>query len=653
MAGWPKLQAILGAISEAPRGVKQGLQVVCDALVLLFVSFAIPWLLGAPIRVLPFILDQQIFVVIYVPLGMAVLWSFQFYRVVLRRLDRSVTDVLVRAGLTLSVLAAAIFWDRTSMVKALALGLLTGAMSIGLISLSRLIALSLLKRLNGEGDSAAPILIYGAGRAGHALVDALQGDPNFTPAAFVDNDPSLRRLRVGPLTVHSSREITELRERYGTNRVVLAIPSLTRQRRREITEQLVDLGFEVLSIPSIADLMSGALEVSDLRKVDVTELLERDVVDLSQSRLHRWFDGKTVMITGAGGSIGSEVARQLARLNVARLVLFESSETALYAIHQELNDLQGGPTLEPVLGSITDRTRLDRVFASCPVDAVFHAAAFKHVPMVEANALAGIENNVLGTETVAEAVGQAGVKRMILVSTDKAVRPTSIMGATKRMAELAVSAAQERHRGTIYTLVRFGNVLGSSGSVVPLFERQIMAGGPVTVTHPDIIRYFMTIPEAAQLVITAGLLANGGEVFVLDMGEPVRILDLARRMIRLSGATIRDSDTPDGEIAITFTGLRPGEKLFEELLIGDETVETSDPKIFSAHEGHVSNAELAPMIATLDGAVRRADLDEALGVLREAVPGYDPSGCATDIAVVPINGPTGFTKPRVIPGGLS
>ncbi|MEM8840168.1 MAG: nucleoside-diphosphate sugar epimerase/dehydratase [Pseudomonadota bacterium] len=653
MASWPNIHAFVTAISEAPRGVKQGLQSVCDALILLFVSFAIPWLLGAPIRVLPFILDQQIFVAIYVPLGMAVLWAGQFYRVVLRRLDQSVFDMLIRAGLALSILAAAIYWDRTSMVKALALGLLTGAMSIGLISFSRLIALSFLKRVSARASSAVPILIYGAGRAGHALADALQGDQHFAPVAFVDNDPSLRRLRVGRLTVHASREITALRTRYDTNRVALAIPSLTRQRRREITEQLVDLGFEVLSVPSIADLMSGALEVSDLRKVDVAELLERDVVDLSESRLHRWFDGKTVMITGAGGSIGSEVVRQLARLKVARLILFDISETALYTIHQELSAAPDGPVLEPVLGSITDRARLDRVFANSGVDAVFHAAAFKHVPMVEANALAGIENNVLGTETLAEAAGAAGVKRMILVSTDKAVRPTSIMGATKRMAELAVSAAQQRHRGTIYTLVRFGNVLGSSGSVVPLFERQIMAGGPVTVTHPDIIRYFMTIPEAAQLVITAGLLANGGEVFVLDMGKPVRILDLARRMIRLSGATIRDSETPDGEIAITFIGLRPGEKLFEELLIDGDTVETADPKIFCAHERHLHDAELSPKIAALCDALNRADLDGALRVLSDAVPGYDPSAGATDIAVAAPDGPSGFPKPRVIPGGLT
>ncbi|MBY8974421.1 polysaccharide biosynthesis protein [Rhodobacteraceae bacterium NNCM2] len=654
LARWPQSAPILNSIGEAPRGIKQLLQASCDAFTLFFVSFAIPWLLGAPIRILPFITDQQIFVAIYVPLGMAILWLSQFYRVVLRRLDRSFVEQLVHAGLALSVLAAAIFFDRTSMIKAIALGLVTGCMSIGLIALGRLVALSLLNR-GTAGGLAEPIIIYGAGQAGHALADSLQDDPRFSPVAFVDDDPTLRRLRVGALTVHSSREIEALRDRFATNRIALAIPSLTRKRRREIMEHLVDLGFDVLSVPAFSDLMSGSLEVTDLRKVNVTELLERDVVDLSRSRVHRWFEGRTVMITGAGGTIGAEVARQIARLRVARVVLFENSEAALYAIHQELAVEPTGPEIVPVLGSVTDRSRLNAVFARFEVDALFHAAAFKHVPMVEENALAGIDNNVLGTEAVAEAAGEAGVKRVILVSTDKAVRPTSIMGATKRLAELSISAAQERHRGTIFSLVRFGNVLGSSGSVVPLFERQIMSGGPVTVTHPDIIRYFMTIPEAAQLVITAGLQANGGEVFVLDMGEPVRILDLARRMIGLSGATVKDRANPDGEIEIRFTGLRPGEKLFEELLIDGNTVETPHPKIFCAHEGHLPDASLAPLIGRLRAAVAAGDLDAAIGVLAEAVPGFAPSAHAGDIASRGPDHGRGqkFSKPRVIPGGLS
>ncbi|MEM8791665.1 MAG: nucleoside-diphosphate sugar epimerase/dehydratase [Pseudomonadota bacterium] len=644
---------LLDRIVGAPRLVKQAVELVSDACALTFVACAIPWLYGLPLHALLVHPDQQIFLALYVPIGLVILWYLDFYKMMIRRLDRSFVQRTILAFFGLSLLAAAIFLDRTSPIKALALGVICGGMSIGLIALSRIFARALFDLADPRAAGAVPILIYGAGQAGTALAETLKDDPSYRAVALIDDDPSLRNLRIGGLTVHPVRELDDLRLRHGANQVAIAIPSLGRARRRAIMEQLIDEGFEVLSVPAFADLMAGRLEVSDLRKINVAELLGRDVVDLAESRVHRWFEGRTVLITGAGGTIGAEVARQIARLGVARLILFDAAEPALYEIHQELKDLATGIELVPVLGSVTDPVRLDMVFSERRIDAVFHAAAYKHVPLVEANALAGIRNNVLGTEILAEAAGRARVNRFILISTDKAVRPTNVMGATKRLAELSVGAAQERHKGTIFSLVRFGNVLGSSGSVIPRFEQQIMRGGPVTVTHPEITRYFMTIPEAAQLVITAGLQANGGEVFVLDMGEPIKILDLARRMIRLSGATVKDSTNPDGEIEIHFSGLRPGEKLFEELLIGEDTVETPHPKIFVAHESQMQGAEMATLIGDLTRAVENRALADALRLIEATLPDYTPSEEISDVAEGPRSprDASAFGPPRIVPGG--
>ncbi|MEL6477356.1 MAG: nucleoside-diphosphate sugar epimerase/dehydratase [Pseudomonadota bacterium] len=629
--------AVAAALTGAPRWVKQLLMLILDAGALIAAAASIPWLLGVPLSELMFIQDHQVFVAIFLPLGLALLWALQFYAMVIRTLDHSAVSRMVLAGIGLSALAMLIYLDRTGLAKAAALGVLTGGMAVGLAGLGRIAArMVLMPRGLGRGQGA-PLLIYGAGRAGHQLASALAEDPQFQPVAFIDDDPALSNMRVGALRVHPAKELDALSRRYRTKKIAIAIPSLSRRRRREIMDRLVERAFEVLSIPAFADLMAGNLAVSDLRKVEVDELLGRDVVDLSRSRLHRWFEGRVVMVTGAGGSIGSEVARQLGQLAPARLILFEVSEVALYTIHQELlqSGLADGVEIVPVLGSITDRQRLEAVFAAqAPggIDAVFHAAAYKHVPLVEANALAGIVNNALGTEALAEAAGRHRVGRFVLVSTDKAVRPTNVMGATKRLAELVVGAAQERHPGTVFSMVRFGNVLGSSGSVIPLFERQIMRGGPVTVTHPEIIRYFMTIPEASQLVITAGLQANGGEVFVLDMGAPVKILDLAKRMIRLSGATVRDAEHPDGDIEIRITGLRPGEKLYEELLIDNSVVATPDPKIFCARETALSDADLAPLLTRLSTAAATGETEAALAVLAEAVQGYRRSTEAGDLS---------------------
>ena len=629
----PILSHISQLLVGVPRWTKQLLLLGFDFCALIFAAFFVPWLLGVPIAELPFITDQQIFVAIFVPVGMVILWAFQFYSMVIRTLDQTAISRGIFAGLCLSVLAMAIYVDRTGLAKAAALGVVTGGIAMGLVGLSRSLARHVLNRGANRAARGAPLLIYGAGRAGHQLASALSNDAQFNPVAFLDDDPALQNMRVGALRVHAAKDLDQLSARYGTKKIALAIPSLSRKRRREIMDRLIARDFEVLSIPAFADLVAGKHAVSDLRKVEIDALLERDQVDLDASQRHRILAGQTVMVTGAGGSIGSEVARQLMRLKIARLILVELSEVALYTIHQELAALDTDIALIPVLGSVTDRERLEQVFAGHQIGAVFHAAAYKHVPLVEANALAGLANNVLGTEELADLAGQHGVSRFVLVSTDKAVRPTNVMGATKRLAELVVGAAQERHPKTIYSMVRFGNVLGSSGSVIPLFERQIMRGGPVTVTHPEIIRYFMTIPEASQLVIMAGLQAAGGEVFVLDMGKPVKILDLARRMIELSGATIRDAENPEGDIEIQFTGLRPGEKLYEELLIDNSVIATPDPKIFCAREATIAAEQVAGWTGGLRAAIAAGNLAGSLEVLGQAVPGYAPSQDATDIAV--------------------
>ncbi|MEM9735444.1 MAG: SDR family NAD(P)-dependent oxidoreductase, partial [Pseudomonadota bacterium] len=386
-----------------PRGTKRFLMVAHDFFALTLAAALLPWLLGAPARTLLVNPDHLLFFAIYVPGGLVILWRLHFYRMVLRRLDQSVVQQIVWAGLALSGLAAAIYLERTIPVKAVVLGLVIGGLSVVLLGFGRALMRAALSDIAVGGGEGAPLIIYGAGRAGHHLAATLANDERFRPVAFLDDDPALQSLRVGALTVHPSKDIDALRRRFSVTRVALAIPSLGRRRRREITDRLNAAGFEVLSIPTFADLVSGSHAVSDLRKVDVDELLGRDVVDLSQSRLHRWFQGRTVLVTGAGGSIGAEVARQILQLGPARLILFDISEVALYEIDQELSAQADRTEIVPILGSVTDRARLDAVFAAQKIDAVFHAAAYKHVPLVEANTLAGIANNVIGTEEVAQA----------------------------------------------------------------------------------------------------------------------------------------------------------------------------------------------------------------------------------------------------------
>jgi FlaA1/EpsC-like NDP-sugar epimerase len=438
------------------------------------------------------------------------------------------------------------------------------------------------------------------------------------------------------LPVHKPSEIGNLINRYGVEKILLAIPSASTKVRKNIIHQLEAYPCEVLTIPGMKDLVDGKISASSLKKVSVVDLLGRDPVAPHPELMAADISGKVVMVTGAGGSIGSELCRQIIRSRPAKLILFELSEFSLHSIDKELRDVQtaSGTDIEvlPILGSVQHRKRLFTIMQAFGVQTVYHAAAYKHVPMVEFNTIEGVRNNIYGTMFCAQAAIDAHVETFVLISTDKAVRPTNTMGASKRMAELVLQAlAAEPGQHTRFCMVRFGNVLGSSGSVVPVFEQQIAAGGPVTLTHTDITRYFMTIPEAAQLVIQAGAMGKGGDVFVLDMGDSVKIIDLAKQMIRLSGLEVKDTGHPEGDIEIQVTGLRPGEKLYEELLIGDEVQKTTHPRIMTANEVMLSWDVLSDIITRMDEACRQSDQLALRRLLLEAPTGFAPKDDICDL----------------------
>jgi len=477
------------------------------------------------------------------------------------------------------------------------------------------------------------VVIYGAGSAGVQLASALELGREYRPVAFIDDDRLLHKRKINGLRIYPLSSLSYLIERHQVSDVLLAIPSAKRSRISELIRLLEPYAIHVMSMPGLSDIAQGRVTVDALQEVDIADLLGRDPVAPDQALLRATISGKVVMVTGAGGSIGSELCRQIILLQPFSLILFELSEFALYAIEKELNHLltkaKGSRPIEiiAVLGSVTNAERIEKVCKAFNVQTIYHAAAYKHVPMVEKNPGEAVWNNIFGTFRAAQAAINAEVELFVLISTDKAVRPTNTMGATKRFAELILQAlsldAGYKHQ-TRFTMVRFGNVLDSSGSVVPLFREQIVRGGPVTVTDARVIRYFMTIPEASQLVIQAGALGQGGDVFVLDMGEPIRILDLAKRMIHLSGLEIKDEDHPAGEIGISFTGLRPGEKLYEELLIGDNVSETSHPRIMRAEEQVIPWVELEKMLGILEQATRGDDFERVRDVLQQAVSGFVP-----------------------------
>lgn len=476
--------------------------------------------------------------------------------------------------------------------------------------------------------SRVNVVIYGAGNAGVQLANALLPGREHLPVAFVDDNPQLQRATISGIKVYSSELLPYIIQQYDIGTVLLAMPSLTRAEQKRLIDRLTPLKLKIKVTPPVQHLIKGMSRVDDVRQIEIEDLLSRDPVAPDDALLSVCITDKSVAVSGAGGSIGSELCRQIIKLKPRRLVMLELSEYALYAIDQELRALTAanGDDIElvPFMGSVLDFEKARKIFTQFETETVYHAAAYKHVPLVEQNPIEGIRNNVFGTLNFARAAVAAKVKCFVLVSTDKAVRPTNVMGSTKRLAELILQAFARQHSSTRFCMVRFGNVLGSSGSVVPLFRRQIAAGGPVTLTHPEITRYFMTIPEAAQLVIQAGSMGQGGDVFVLDMGEPVKIADLAKKMIHLSGNEVRSDASQDG-IEIRYVGLRPGEKLYEELLIGDNVSGTEHPLIMRAQEAEIAWPFLEIMLKNLEDACQRADQDAIRTQLRKIVPEFTPS----------------------------
>ncbi|WP_044555747.1 polysaccharide biosynthesis protein [Shewanella piezotolerans] len=488
---------------------------------------------------------------------------------------------------------------------------------------------------NGNKKQGEAVIIYGAGVSGRQLLTSLNQSHEYHAFAFVDDDESLQGNIIQGVHVHSPTIIRKLIKQKSATKVLLALPSASRSQRQSILKKLEPLAVQILTIPGMSDLVCGKKQYSDIKEVEIDDLLGREAVPPRHELMCSNITNKVVMVTGAGGSIGSEICRQVLKLKPQKLVLFELSEFGLYSIDRELSALALSLDIElevlPLIGSVQKQNRVQAIMESFGVQTVYHAAAYKHVPLVEYNVVEGVRNNIFGTLYTAKAAIAAHVETFVLISTDKAVRPTNVMGTTKRMAELALQAlAKESHR-TRFCMVRFGNVLGSSGSVVPLFKSQIAKNGPVTVTHPDITRFFMTIPEASQLVIQAGAMGKGGDVFVLDMGKPIKIVDLAVKMIHLSGFTVKDDQNPDGDIEVSYAGLRPGEKLYEELLIGDDVVGTEHERIMAANELSLPWSQYSMILSRLDHACHRHDHQEIREILLSTPTGFVPKDGICDL----------------------
>ncbi|MDH1234844.1 polysaccharide biosynthesis protein [Stutzerimonas stutzeri] len=643
-----------------PRRYKRAIQVSTDVLLVwlaLWLAFFIrlgesdfveplgghAWLFGvAPLVSIPFFI------------------RFGMYRAVMRYFGNDALMAIAKA-VTLSalLLSLAVYW-RTDAPKVIPRSMVFNYWWLSLVLIG---GLRLVMRQYFMGDWFSPdsitkfrgrdaglpkVAVYGAGAAGNQLVAALRLGRAMRPVAFIDDDPNLYNRTIAGVRVYSPKHIQQMIDETGADEILLAIPSASRGRRREVLETLEPYPLHVRSVPGFMDLASGKVKVEDIQEVDIADLLGRDAVPPQQALFEQCIINKVVMVTGAGGSIGSELCRQILANKPRTLLLFEHSEFNLYSIHIELERTIERASLPvrlvPIMGSIRNPERLLDVMRTWQVETIYHAAAYKHVPMVEHNVAEGVLNNVLGTMNTAQAAVQAGVANFVLISTDKAVRPTNVMGSTKRVAEMILQAlsretapvlfgaddAVHHVNKTRFTMVRFGNVLGSSGSVIPRFYQQIRNGGPVTVTHPKITRYFMTIPEAAQLVIQAGSMGQGGDVFVLDMGQPVKIAELAEKLIHLSGLSVRSEKCPHGDIAIEYTGLRPGEKLYEELLIGDNVSATEHPMIMRANEEHLDWDVLKDRLAKLLKAVDNDDYPQVRQLLREVVSGYVPEGEIVD-----------------------
>lgn len=654
------VEGLRGFLLGLPRRKKRAFQLIADVIlvwVALWMSFIVR--LGIDEMINPF--KEHVWLFLVAPVvAIPIFIRCGMYRAVMRYFGNDALIVIIKA-VTLSalVLGFIVYWysnhehvvPRSIMFNYWWLSMvMIGGLRLAMRQyfLGDWFAAAQHVPFANRADGIPKVAIYGAGAAGNQLVAALRMGKLMRPVAFIDDDHSLSKSVIAGLQVYKPKHIKRMIDVTGAQEILLAIPSSTRARRREILTYLEGFPLHVRSVPGFMDLASGRVKVDDIQEVDVADLLGRDSVPAKENLLEHCIKGRVVLVTGAGGSIGSELCRQILTLGPTTLILFEHSEFNLYEITSELDRRLLRESLPvkllPILGSIRNHEKLLEVMRSWRVETVYHAAAYKHVPMVEHNISEGILNNVIGTLNTAQAALQSGVSNFVLVSTDKAVRPTNVMGSTKRLAEMILQALSHEKEPllfgvqdgnphsneTRFTMVRFGNVLGSSGSVIPLFHRQIKAGGPLTVTHPKITRYFMTIPEAAQLVIQAGSMGLGGDVFVLDMGEPVKIIELAKKMIHLSGMSVRSESNPHGDISIEFTGLRPGEKLYEELLIGDDVVQTEHPMIMSANEDFIPWEQLKTKLVELGAAVNADDYTRVRQLLRETVSGYSPDGDIVD-----------------------
>ncbi len=652
-----KARAFLLGLS---RRKKRLIQVFCDVLLVwlaLWMAFVVR--LGIDDLINP--LDSHRWLFISAPVvAIPMFVRFGMYRAVMRYFGNDALIAIIKAVSLSSLLLAVVVYWYSNHETVVPRSIIFNYWWLSLVLIGGL-RLSMRQYFLGDWFTAAQhvpftnredglpkVAIYGAGAAGNQLAVALRMGRAMRPVAFIDDDRSIAQRIISGLQVYSPKHIEQMIDETGAQEILLAVPSATRGRRREILNFLEAFPLHVRSVPGFMDLASGRVKVDDIQEVDIADLLGRDTVPAQADLLQRCIKKQSVLVTGAGGSIGSELCRQILSLHPTTLILFEHGEFNLYSIVSELEQRVLREALSvrllPILGSVRDKEKLLDVMKTWHVDTVYHAAAYKHVPMVEHNIAEGVLNNVIGTLNTAQAALQAGVSNFVLISTDKAVRPTNVMGSTKRLAELTLQALSRevapvlfgdktnisRVNKTRFTMVRFGNVLGSSGSVIPLFHKQIKAGGPLTVTHPKITRYFMTIPEAAQLVIQAGSMGQGGDVFVLDMGEPVKIVELAEKMIHLSGLSLRSEKNLHGDISIEFTGLRPGEKLYEELLIGDNVAATQHPMIMSANEDHLPWDVLKIRLNDLVNAVDQDDYTRVRQLLRDTVSGYTPDGEIVD-----------------------
>jgi len=631
-AAFNHLATALGRLTRIGRHQKQLLMILADGIFCIaavWTAFSLRlgyWDLFS----FPIVRVALVALVLWLPIG----WAMGVYRAIIRSLGAGsiVTLAAATVAMTIPMIAIFVFLPTPGVPRTIAV--IQPMTFFLLMALARIVGRYLLVDvLNRQAFSGRSkrALIYGAGPLGQQLASSIRLEPSIRLIGFIDDDPQVEGRRLDRYRVYHADQLAQLISRHRITDVFLALSSETRAHQREIVQSLQRYPVHVQTLPAMRDIVEGQVTVSHLREVAIEELLGREPVEPDPALLVKAIEGKTVLVTGAGGSIGSELCRQIVQMRPTQLILVEMGEYALYAIEQELQSILASAAdqavmLVPEMVNVADRNSIQRVMERWKPQTVFHAAAYKHVPLVEINVVGGARNNIIGTLRTALAAESVGVERFILVSTDKAVRPTNVMGATKRVCELILQALAKRGSQTIFSMVRFGNVLGSSGSVVPLFQRQIKGGGPVTVTDRRVTRYFMTIPEAAQLVIQAGAMAQGGEVYVLDMGEPVKIIDFARTLIRLSGMTEKTIENQGGDIEIIEIGLRPGEKLYEELLIGNSPRPTSHSRIMQANETSIRADLLFRALGDLESALGRGDRGIVMQMLMDLVPEYSTDG---------------------------